>query len=430
MAKLLGYTVVSDDYSEGAAGNINVSGSPPSYSVTVNKDQVGDTSLNGDPTVHSYMVAGSNTRVLVGQYEWGGSPIGFRIYNTNGTDPWTPVAGPLSWAQVVNAYGAVRVEDEGEDYLYVIDFDGANVVKVALTGVNAFQQVAYYHFPDTPDRVHAGVAITAIGTDVFALFITAADDTFETYYDSTVVKLDTTGSFPPASPPTATVGKNAFTLTPHGSGNDARLYVACLGGKQQENFPNDLESRLNVINPSSMAVTTPFITDVNGSPSIPGDFRDITFSDNGDAYLLIGYYNNTYSALNYQLYKTTATLINSGSPSLGTKIFDTTAAGFLWATLYQDATNDLFWFVKGNEIEILQAPLTTTPTSVDTLTPSALGDSPTNANLNSVTPLWAPSAVALRAVGPAAASRSLAAHARLAREARQAQRRLREKQKA
>lgn len=134
-----------------------------------------------------------------------------------------------------------------------------------------------------------------------------------------------------------------------------------------------------------MSVTTPFITNVSGSPAIPGDFRDIAFSDSGDAYLLTGYYDSTYSNLSYRLYKTTATSINSGSPSLGTKIFDTTAPGFLWATLYQDTTNDLFWFCRGNEIQILQAPLTTTPTTVDTLDPSDLGNSPTDGNLNSVT---------------------------------------------
>lgn len=180
-----------------------------------------------------------------------------------------------------------------------------------------------------------------------------------------------------------------------------------------------------------MSVTTPFITNVSGSPAIPGDFRDIAFSDSGDAYLLTGYYDSTYSNLSYRLYKTTATSINSGSPSLGTKIFDTTAPGFLWATLYQDTTNDLFWFCTGNEIQILQAPLTTTPTTVDTLDPSDLGNSPTDGNLNSVTPLWAPSALAMRAVAPATvASRSLAAHARLAREVREAAKALRKKQKA
>lgn len=421
MPKLLAYTVVSDDYSEGAAGNVNVSGSPATYSVSVDKNQVGDTLLNGDPKLFSFLDAGSDLRLLLGQYEWGGAPIGFRVYDTSGTNPWTPVAGPVSWAQAVNAYGAVRVGD----YLYVIDFDGANVVQVKLTAPNQWTQTAYYHFPDTPARVHAGVAITAIGTDVFALFVTAADDTFSTYYDSTVVKLSTTGSFPPASPPTATVGKNAFTLTPF----DGKLYVACVGGPQQAGTPNDLQSRLNVVNPSgSMSVATPFITDVNGSPAIPGDFRDIVFSDSGDAYVLIGYYDNTFSNLNYKLYKTSAASINSGSPSLGTKIFDTAAPGYLWAILYQDSANDLFWFTRGNQIQILQAPLTTSPTIVDTLDPAELGNNPINANLNSVTPLWAPSAFAMRAAAPAApASRSLAAHARLAREARKAAKALRDK---
>ena len=407
MAKKLGYIVTN--YSGSDAGDIDV----VSTTVTVNKAQVAATTspawnlnTNGDSKVHSFFDTSSNLRVVVDQYDYSTlSSPGLRIYDPS-TSTWTAVTTPRNWSGIVNLYGVVKLGS----YLYAIDYDGANVVKISLTGSTPYTVAGTYHFASGISGYEDhGVAIAAVGDYVYALFITS-DSSAANYQNSTVVKLDVSGTNP-TYVSQASVGKNAFTLEYY----DGKFYVACIGGMQQAGSYN-AASQLNVVTISTMGVTTPF----TASATIPGDFRDIVFSNSGDAYILTGYYDSSYANLIGKLYKTTAANINAGTPSIGTAMDTFTTAGYFWATLYEDVSGgntDYFWFAKGNPIQIYQpVPTTSLATPFATKTPADLGNSPYNVSINWVTPFWEPSSPLARQGAP----RSFAAHAKLAADARKA----------
>jgi hypothetical protein len=402
MAKKLGYIVT--DYSGSDAGDIGVVGT----TVTVNKAQVTDWTLNsnGDSKVHSFFDTSNNLRVVVDQYNFstGASP-GLRIYNPV-TTTWTAVTTARNWSGIVNLYGVVKLGN----YLYAIDYDGANVVKISLAGATPYTVAGTYHFASGISGYEDhGVAIAAVGDYVYALFITS-DSSASNYQNSTVVKLDVSGTNP-TNVGQASVGKNAFTLEYY----DGKFYVACIGGMQQAGSYN-AASQLNVVNISTMGVTTPF----TASATIPGDFRDIVFSNSGDAYILTGYYDSSYTNLIGKLYKTTAANINASPSVIGTAVDTFTEAGYFWATLYEDVSGgstDYFWFARGNPIKIYQPVPTTSPaTAFATKTPADLGNSPRNVSINWITPFWEPSSPLARKGAP----RSFAAHAKLAADAKKA----------
>jgi len=415
MAKKLGYIVTN--YSGSDAGDIDVvAGTPPT--VTVNKAQVTATTTplpawnlqtNGDAKVHSFFDTSNNLRVVVDQYEYSSlSSPGLRIYNptTTTTTTWTAVTTARNWSGIENLYGVVK----SGNYLYAIDYDSANVVKISLTGAAPYTVAGTYHFASGISGYEDhGVAIAAVGDYVYALFITS-DASASNYQNSTVVKLDVSGTNP-TNVGQASVGKNAFTLEYY----DGKFYVACIGGMQQAGSYN-AASQLNVVNISTMGVTTPF----TASATIPGDFRDIVFSNSGDAYILTGYYDSSYANLIGKLYKTTAANINAGTPSIGTAVDTFTTAGYFWATLYEDVSGgstDYFWFAKGNPIQIYQPVPTASPaTPFATKTPADLGNSPYNVSINWITPFWEPSSPLARKGAP----RSFAAHAKLAADAKKA----------
>jgi hypothetical protein len=401
---LLGYAVVDTAYTKGVLGDITPSGS----TLAANSNQV--TGLNSDPTVHSFYDASGNLRVVVAQYGLT-SPV-YMIYDPT-TNPWTKVSTNKIWSSISNLYGVVTLGS----YLYAIDYDGAHIAKINMTN-NAYSQDGYYTFAGTTGYQSNGVAITVLGGSVYGLFTTVDNPwaTSPTYLASTVVKLDVSGTNPTAAAQ-ASVGKNAFTLTPYGG----KLYIASIGGKQQSGSYNTGESKLNVVTPgTTLSVATPF----TANSTLPGDFRDITFSDSGDAYILTGYYDSSYANLNWTLYKTTATAINAATPDIGTTVHSTATSGYFWATLYEDiaASDDRFWFAKGNEIDIYQpAPTSGSFTALVSFSATTLAGF--DANLNAVTPLWKASALALRH----GSLKSFAAHAMLAAHARKAALELKDK---
>lgn len=413
MAKKLGYIVT--DYSGSEAGAIDVVGT----TVTVHQNQAPvtttppptwDLSVNGDAKVHSFFDSSNNLRVVVDQYEFASlSSPGLRVYNPT-TTAWTPVTNSRNWAGIENLYGVVK---QGS-YLYAIDYDSANVVKIDIATYTVVSGGTYtFSSGGAPTYEDHGVALAAVDGYVYALFITS-DSSASNYQNSTLVKLDVSGTAPIAVS-TVAVGRNAQTLEYY----DGKFYIACIGGMQHDGAANINigQSRLDVVTISTMTRATPFTT--NGT-TIPGDFRDIVLSASGDAYILTGYYDNGFTTFDGVLHYTTAASINSGTPSLGTAVDTITASsdGYFWALLYEDVSGgtDYFWFVKGSPINIYQpAPTSSPATPFSTQAPSALGVT-YNISVNWVTPFWEPSSPLARKGAP----RSFATHARSAVQAKAA----------
>ncbi|QDR78895.1 hypothetical protein [Sporomusa termitida] len=350
----------------------------------------------------------------------------------------------MAWPALNYLYGAVPAGN----YLHTIDYAGGAIVTVAMAG-NAFAEAgtmpfpAYFNASEGPDRPplapagqqHNGVALLKVGNSLLALF-TSVDEPWgaAAYQASTLVRLriePTTGALSYTAGDYVKVGKNALALEPFAftfnNGDYNNIYVPCIGGPQHFGRHNP-DSRLDIVDLSTMTARTVFQAGPAGSTSDQLDFRDIVIGNRGDTYILAGRYNEDYATFRGRVYKTTAAVLqlqvnSSPAPALLSQLTEAVdemaaAPGFLWALLYENAlpvNNDRLWFVRGNQIDIYNPP----PASLKdapcrTLRPAAdLGF----ANINSVTPLWQPPLIRST---QHQASRSLAAQARLAWQARAA----------
>ena len=282
---LLGYTVVNEDYTGGEAGDIT-QGAGGVTDITVNKRQVID--LNKDPSLYSFQDAASprQRRGVLAQYKrvQGGAHIAadIGIYDPS-ANPWAVIA-QKKWNHIENLYGVVTLGDS----LYGIDYDGARIVRITMTG-DSYTESGSYIFPGTAGYQSNGVAIAAVDGYLYGLFTTVNNPWISSpqYLNSTVVKLD--AGLVPVIGGQVNVGKNAFTLEPFTTVNGTTaatcLYVACIGGKQNFGSHNP-DSCLDVVDLSNMTAKTAFKAGAANGTSDQADFRDITFSNDGTAYIL------------------------------------------------------------------------------------------------------------------------------------------------
>lgn len=320
------YTVVNPNYSAGKVGTI------ASNNGMVNPNATG--ALDGAPAVHSFTDANGQPRVLV--YKYSGAAPKAVIYNPT-TTPWTQVGtvANLEGKDFANLYGVTTVGN----FLYVIDYDKGKVVKINMAN-NAYSAGEVYTFQGTAGYDAHGMAITAVGNEIYGLFAEVKDPWGAAdYLPSKVVKLNKDTLMPISMP--AQVGKNAFTLKSFNN----KLYIASLGGKQNSDAYNSGQSRIDIVNLANMSVTTP----ITAGQNLPYDLRDITFNSNGDAYILAGKYINTYATMQGVVYKTTAAGIAVGQIGALKEQFNT--AGYCWALHYESAA-DRLWFAKGNQIDL------------------------------------------------------------------------------
>ncbi|WP_312421259.1 hypothetical protein [Anaerospora hongkongensis] len=423
---LLGYTVVNEDYTKGEAGAI-IQGAGGVTDIAVNKSQV--VKLNKDPSLHSFQDAATpaQLRVALAQYKrvQGGAHLAadIGIYDPS-ANPWTMIT-QKKWNHIENLYGVVTLGDS----LYGIDYDGARIVRIAMTG-NGYTETGSYTYPGTAGYQSNGVAIAAVDGYLYGLFTTVNNPWIASpqYLNSTVVKLD--AGLVPVTGGQVSVGKNAFTLEPFTtvSGTTATtcLYVACIGGKQNFGSHNP-DSCLDVVDLSTMTAKTAFKAGAANDTSDQADFRDITFGNDGTAYILTGRYNADFETLSGMLYKTSAADILARAAANQPALLSQAAvpavslenmSGFFWAILYDNgaaAGNDRLWFARGNDVAVYNPPPGSTQAQpFVSLTPERnLG----LANLNSVAPFW--EAVPVRRAYRSA-PRSLASHSRMAKQAREA----------
>jgi hypothetical protein len=440
---LLGFTVVNESYERGQAGDIT-QGTGDVTDIIANKAQV--INQRGDPTVHAFPDAAGELRVILAQYlrKAGDPPADaiIDIYNPV-ANPWAYI-GTKTWNSMGNLYGAVSKGN----FIHTIDYDNAALVTIAMTG-DIYTESGSYLFPDYfnaiegPNRPplapaglqHNGVALLKNGNLLLALFTTVDDPWGAAVYQaSTLVRLriePATGALSYTAGDYAKVGKNALALEPFAfTFNNAdynNIYIPCIGGPQNFGSHNP-DSRLDIVDLNTMTARTVFQAGPANGTSDQFDFRDIVIGNRGDVYILAGHYNDDYATFRGRVYKTTAAVLqlqvnSSSTPALLSQLAEAVdvmaaAPGFFWALLYENAlpvSNDRLWFVRGNQIDVYNPP----PVSLQsdpfrTLTPAAdLGLT----NINSVTPFWQPP---LTRGAPQRSSRTLAAQARLAWQAREA----------
>ncbi|MDD4723115.1 MAG: hypothetical protein PHR07_10275, partial [Acidaminococcaceae bacterium] len=163
-------------------------------------------------------------------------------------------------------------------------------------------------------------------------------------------------------------------------------------------------SRTNVMSVASAVLPT----------GVTGDFRDITITDDGNAYIFSGYYSSDYSSFIGHIYGTTITNLNAATPSAWTTLKTISDAGYFWY-IYTEGTSNRFWFVKGNVIEVYPASSTLgTPQSFDS---TALASNTNYTNINAACFIAADATATRGAAGVSHSAKSCVGQARLAREA-------------
>ncbi|MDF2572535.1 MAG: hypothetical protein K0R55_4139 [Sporomusa sp.] len=144
-----------------------------------------------------------------------------------------------------------------------------------------------------------------------------------------------------------TLGRNAFTLEQHGS----KLHVCSTGGVQGDGTPNpgsklDIIDLANTSDPTGLAFTKAFM-----ASDIVGELRDITFTKDGNAYVLAGHYTVGYTAFDGCVLQFPADNVTPDNLT-GIYFFPTTFPnqGSVFAVLAND--NNRIWLARGMYVDL------------------------------------------------------------------------------
>lgn len=342
---MMTYTVVNSGYTAGRAGAITDNGS----TVAVRQNQ--GEAYNGDPTVHTFFDSGNNPRVAVAQYTYNQQAV-VTIYDPS-SNPWTPMTDPLTWSNLSNIYGLVRING----YLYAIDYDLARVVEIRI-GTDEYEQTnAVFDFNTAfgsggfnviPSGSHGnGVALTVVGSTLYGLYSIVDNPwaTTPTYTDSVVVKFTLnqgTSIGVSAGDYNAGLEKNAFTLV-----NDSTyFYVASIGGKQTYASPN-AASKIQRLDVSGL---TNLVTVLDTS-ALAYNMYDVTFDGSGHAYVLAGYYSDSSWTTFVGYMKQYDVGYPFSSPANRDDFSSSGVAGYYWGIEYT-SENSRLWYARGNAIDL------------------------------------------------------------------------------
>ncbi|HWR09732.1 hypothetical protein, partial [Sporomusa sp.] len=327
------------------------------------------TGKNGDTRGHWFQDGSLDNKILLIQskYERVDGKINVLIPGIEILDAKTwavthSVNQPTDWPSIKNVYGVAGVGN----YLYPIDFDNAKIAKIPMTGSSPYVEVAAYTFtnPSYPTDKSYGVALSVdlANNKLYGLFITVNDLMSPTanYRESTVVEIDlATFTELRRTKRVSTVdarlnlGRNAFTLEQHGS----KLHVCSIGGVQGNGTPNtgsklDIIDLANTSDPTGLAFTTAFTFDdlvlILGEGA---ELRDITFSDDGSAYVLAGYYLAGYTTFNGYVLQLPA---GNVAPDYVTGVYffptDLPNQGSVFAVLANG--NNRIWLARGMYVDL------------------------------------------------------------------------------
>ncbi len=411
---LFAYTATDAGYSTGTAGAIHGDRTAASATAfTAVKNKIGS-GLNGDPAFFNFF-EGNSSRLVLRQYTYSTTDLrANQIIAPQGN--WqAPLATP-TWSAVANLHG---VANYSSSWLYATGYD---LSKIAVVNMGTdYSQDFEYSFPTSftnftnpyADGVFHGEAMVVVGTSLYALFYVNKGSGYGTYYDSIVAKFNIDADLGELTFDSyVTAGKNSFTLDLYNN----KLYVCSLGGMQNAGSGN-AETKLSIIDLSNF--TQAGVTHVTiDNPTTNGDFRDISIVNDNHVYLFLGHYDVSFGNLVGGVYHTT--LANLTTPSNWTKIIDVNSMGYLWG-IHADGYR--LWFVKGTPIDVFDGTPTATVTASKSFSITDMSDF-NGGNLNSacfIAPDVVTGAGKLKAAGVSApsASKSLASHIRLAREARE-----------
>lgn len=402
MANLFAYTI--SDYSKSEAGAITGDRGATTVDATAAKAKITDSDLNGDAACFNFFDNNSASKLVFRQYTYSDTDLKANQIIAPQGDWTSPVASQI-WNAVANMHA---VASHGK-YLFATGYDLAQIAVVNMT--SSYTQAATVTFPSAlaeTGHTYHGEGLAVLDGYIYVLFSDNIGTGYSTYADGYVIKYKINGITGALTYNAyVRVGKNGFTLELH----DRKMYVCALGGMQNAGNANadTCISIVTVDANNAMSVASAVLP-----TGITGDFRDITITDDGNAYIFSGYYSSDYSSFIGHIYGTTITNLNAATPSVWTTLKTISDAGYFWY-IYTEGTSNRFWFVKGNVIEVYPASSTLgTPQSFDS---TALASNTNYTNINAACFIAADATATRGAAGVSHSAKSCVGQARLAREA-------------
>ncbi|AJQ28863.1 hypothetical protein [Pelosinus fermentans] len=390
------------NYVNSQAGAITGSRSTSSVDTAAAKAKI--TGLNGDAAFFNFFEH-SNSRLVLRQYNVAnpGSLINNQIIQPQGN--WAVPLASHTWAAVRNLHA---VASKG-NWLYATGYDLGKIAAVNMTS-DAFTQTMSYEFPLTVTGDVHGEGLAVIGDYLYVLFSSNPEGGYEVYADSYVLQyeINTNGTLNFIT--SVRVGRNGFTLEPWGN----QLYICALGGVQNAGSGNAL-TRLSIVTideDNEMSVNN-----VALPSGWAGDFRDISIANANNAYVFVGHYNSSFSAMEGKIYRSTVANLANPSTTNWTVVDNVNSGGYFWG-IQAESTPSRFWFVRGNQIDAYSSLPTTTGGTPTSFNAAALNDAGYT-EINSACFIAPDAPAAKMAAGTAAASaKGFVGQARLARQAK------------
>lgn len=319
-----------------------------SYADSAVKSEKSITTTSADPKVFFFKSPDGEKRVLTFETVWENKVAkagSIQVYNENMQSNKTK----LTTTGLVNL-SAISEVVNGK--LYAIDYDNAKVVRfsVAYDGTLSLDKEAYTDFTATQSDAKAyGVDVITDGTNVYALFISAVNLFPGNYKSYSIVKLDM--NLKKVAQHNEIGGMNAFSIQLYNSD----IYVLLVGGGQHYGITNGTNSKIQKISTSNFSAAATTLL-VGGNSYDLGDFRALTFTAAGDAYILTGRYDNAGATFSGALHHTTVTkLLRAGGKTIAdiesSKYLLTSIKGYLWDVFFA-ATDKVLWVAQGNDVAV------------------------------------------------------------------------------
>lgn len=336
----------------------------------------------------------------------------FAVYDENLNAVGQSFTTPL----LVNLYAFVG--PVAGQYYYGIDYDDHRIARFTWSDDKglALDTSVSYRFDDNTGY---GVDLITDGTVLYALFVSATAPFAGGYQSYSLVRLDQ--DLKNTRLLKVDKEKNPFSIDLY---KDS-LYITVLGGAQLYGTTNGRMSKIQKVAVSEFdnfdegETEKTFVPEdllTGGDYPETADFRALSFTALGDAYILTGRLDNAGEKFVGALHHTTAAKLNSGAGQMVTAISDasyafTDVSGYTWGLFYSE-NKQLLWAAQGNDIGVYTYDIDTGLVQESKATITTLADN-AEYSLNSVALLEA-GGLAKGYTDPAFASVSKVA--RLARE--------------
>ncbi|TWH49254.1 autotransporter outer membrane beta-barrel domain-containing protein [Sporomusa sp. KB1] len=229
-------------------------------------------------------------------------------------------------------YGRLVVADSAKNYQQAHVYEVPAAVRNATTG---YSNLTAYH----------GEGLVVRGNELYALFTCNPQGGVDTYADSFVIHYTIAADGSLVYKDYTRVGKNTMDMKEYNN----VLLTASSGGYQYGGQAND-ETALHYVRLDETGKPVAGKVTYKGAEALKGEYRNVTVTPDGFAYVFTGNYDNSWAGMKGAVYRTTVSNLLSSAPENWQKIIDVdNVPSYAWG-IEVESTPHRLWFVSGNKI--------------------------------------------------------------------------------